>query len=291
MSQAAVSPSYEETNRRRFRRFTVAVPVDVVVLRSGIPATIPGRAVDVGRGGVAAVLAGEVWPGEAVGVEFKLPAANEPVQAKAMVRHHGPLRCGLQFLGMPPSQEGSLYSWAQAAANQAGGHTGPHLVWDGSATRPSAEVGQMRHASRPWFLRRSIWLWLAGVVIVASVALGWWRWRQVWAELEQKMSEGTSVRLPAVKVPSSVMERNLLHRVEPIYPDDALRAKQQGLVVLDGVIGSDGAVKELRTVSGSDVLARAAIDAVKWWRFQPYLVNGQPTEVETTIEIDFRLNP
>jgi TonB family protein len=230
-----------------------------------------------------------VWPGEAVGVEFKLPLASEPVQAKAMVRHQGPLRCGLQFLGMSPSQEGSLHSWAQAAASQVGGHPGPHLVWDGSATKPLAEVGQI--ASRPWFLRRSIWLWLAGAVIVASAALGWWRWRQVWIELEQKVSEGTSVRLPRVRVPSSVMERNLLHRVDPVYPDDALRAKRQGLVVLDGVIGSDGAVKELHSVSGSDVLARAAIDAVKWWRFQPYVVNGKPTEVETTIEIDFRLNP
>src|SRR5678816_2651388 len=91
MSQLISLPNPGNSNRRRFGRFAVAVPVDVVVLRSGVPSTIPGRSVDVGEGGVSAVLAGELQPGEAIGISLQLPFVLEPVQAKAVVRHHGPL--------------------------------------------------------------------------------------------------------------------------------------------------------------------------------------------------------
>ena len=88
MSQLVSLPNPGNSNRRRFGRFAVAVPVDVVVLRSGVPSTIPGRSVDVGEGGVSAVLAGELQPGEAIGISLQLPFVLEPVQAKAVVRHH-----------------------------------------------------------------------------------------------------------------------------------------------------------------------------------------------------------
>src|ERR1700675_1057252 len=71
--------------RRRIPRYSVAIPVDITVLRSGAPANIPGRSLDLGEGGVAAVLAAELQLGEWVAVEFQLPNAAQALQTKAVV--------------------------------------------------------------------------------------------------------------------------------------------------------------------------------------------------------------
>jgi protein TonB len=86
------------------------------------------------------------------------------------------------------------------------------------------------------------------------------------------------------------MEGLLTHKIEPIYPESARLANIQGVVVLDAVIGSDGTVVDVRPVSGPDELTPAAVDAVKWWRFQPYVVDGQPMQVRTRLAVDFRGN-
>ncbi len=81
----------------------------------------------------------------------------------------------------------------------------------------------------------------------------------------------------------------LIYKATPIYPDDAKNARVQGTVVLKAVIGTDGTVKELTVVSGPHLLQQAALDAVKQWRYRPYLLNGEPVEVGTTINIIFTL--
>ena len=91
--------------RRRIPRYPVAIPVDITVLRSGAPASIPGRSLDIGEGGVAAVLAAELQPGEWVAVELQLPNAGHSLQTKAVVRHHNQLRCGFEFLGLSGDQK------------------------------------------------------------------------------------------------------------------------------------------------------------------------------------------
>jgi protein TonB len=63
----------------------------------------------------------------------------------------------------------------------------------------------------------------------------------------------------------------------------------QGTVVLDAVVNPEGAVTQVKFVSGPEQLSSAAIDAVRWWRYEPYLVNGQPATIETTVAVDFRL--
>ena len=78
-------------------------------------------------------------------------------------------------------------------------------------------------------------------------------------------------------------------RVQPVYPIDAKKAGVSGTVVLTAVIGTDGLVKDLQVVSGPDLLQQAALDAVKMWRYRPYLLNGQPVEVRATINIIFTL--
>src|SRR5882757_2196575 len=101
---ASPSPARADLIPRRVPRHPVAVPVDLTVLRSGVPDCIPGRSVDVGEGGLAAIVAGELRPGDSVGVEMRLPHANHPLMAKAVVRHQARLRCGLEFVGLSVDQ-------------------------------------------------------------------------------------------------------------------------------------------------------------------------------------------
>ena len=77
--------------------------------------------------------------------------------------------------------------------------------------------------------------------------------------------------------------------VEPIYPPDARAAGIQGSVVLDAVIGKDGIIENLKVLSGPPELARSALDAVKQWTYKPYLLNGEPVAVDTTITVTFAL--
>jgi TonB family protein len=82
---------------------------------------------------------------------------------------------------------------------------------------------------------------------------------------------------------------SLERKVQPIYPAEARSKRSQGPVVLQAVIDEVGEVRNLRTVSGDPVLARAAIDAVRQWRYQPYRLNGLPVKVTTQITVNFTL--
>ena len=93
---------------------------------------------------------------------------------------------------------------------------------------------------------------------------------------------------PRVTVPPEVMQRLLVHRVDPTYPENAAKDRVSGIVVLDAVIGADGSVMSLHPASGPVSLAQAAMDSVQWWKFQPYRVNGRAVEVESTLAIEFR---
>ncbi len=93
----------------------------------------------------------------------------------------------------------------------------------------------------------------------------------------------------AVDVSSATAEGSLLHRVEPTYPEDALRQKIQGPVVLEVHIGRDGAVQDVQVVSGPPELAQASTDAVKQWRFTPLQVNRSAVPMQTRITLNFSL--
>ncbi|HEU5451477.1 MAG TPA: TonB family protein [Terriglobales bacterium] len=92
-----------------------------------------------------------------------------------------------------------------------------------------------------------------------------------------------------VRVSQGVTEGLLLHQVKPTYPPLARQARIQGQVVLEAVIAKDGTIQNLRLVSGHPMLAPAAIQAVKEWRYKPYILNGEPVEVSTTITVNFTL--
>jgi periplasmic protein TonB len=96
---------------------------------------------------------------------------------------------------------------------------------------------------------------------------------------------------PAKPLPitSRVMAGNLLLRTLPQYPAIARTAHIQGIVVLQATISKTGLIENLRVDSGPPMLRQAAIDAVQTWRYKPYLLNGDPVEVETTINVVFNL--
>jgi periplasmic protein TonB len=93
-----------------------------------------------------------------------------------------------------------------------------------------------------------------------------------------------------MRIASRVAEANLIHDVAPQYPPEAGRARIEGAVVLMAVIGTDGSVKDVRVESGLPILAQAAIDAVRQWRYKPYVIDGEPVEVDSRITINFNLS-
>jgi periplasmic protein TonB len=95
---------------------------------------------------------------------------------------------------------------------------------------------------------------------------------------------------PARRVSGGVMEGMLVHRVLPVYPAMARATHTAGRVELQATISRTGTIENLRAVSGPQLLIQAAIDAVTQWRYRPYLLNGDPVEVETTINVDFTMN-
>jgi periplasmic protein TonB len=76
----------------------------------------------------------------------------------------------------------------------------------------------------------------------------------------------------------------------PVYPAAARQQGIQGTVHLKALIGADGSIQELNVIDGHPLLAPAAIDAVKKWKYKPYLVNGKAVSVETTITVNFVLS-
>ncbi len=93
-----------------------------------------------------------------------------------------------------------------------------------------------------------------------------------------------------VRVSSGVSNGLLIKKVQPNYPPLARQARIQGQVVLHAEISKDGTIQNLQLISGHAMLAPAAIEAVKQWRYKPYLLNGEPVAVETEVIVNFSLS-
>ena len=93
-----------------------------------------------------------------------------------------------------------------------------------------------------------------------------------------------------VRLLSTIVAGMLLHKTIPAYPPIALAAHVEGTVVLQATISAAGTIENLRVVSGPAMLQQTALEAVSNWRYRPYLLNGQPVEVETTVNVIFSLN-
>jgi hypothetical protein len=297
---AALQP-FQTPGRRHVPRYAISVPVNVTVLRSGVPEGLPGRSVDVGEGGICVVAAGDLYPGELVGIEFRLPHLSLSVLAKARVSYQQPMRCGMQFLGLSAEQRETIRYWAE--------RTGPRRTLaevvdaEETAAEPRAEAPLESPPSRGLRLipapvereepeaRSGRWdrhaPWIAGLVVALVLgSMAWWHWQQSWQELEARIPDQRLATRAPVKVPTEVMQRLLVHKVEPANPGSTASHATE-VVVLDTVIASDGTVVGLKRVKGPEALAPAAMEAVRWWRFEPYKVEGQAVDVETELAVQF----
>jgi TonB family protein len=291
---------------RRVPRFKLTVPLHLSVLRSGIPDKIPGRSLEIGEGGMGVVAASRLVPGESVRVEFLLPHTTTAIRATAVVRYQYDQSFGLQFLRLPLEQQSLIRYWtrcegdlslggsestllpadcSQAASSQT--ETALEELPDTLSYLPQSILNEAtpKQTSKVWRVLR-----FATPLLLVVAALGWWRWQEQWKDLEAPVEvENRTSAKPPLQVAPDVMENRLAHEVAPEYPESARQAGVQGTVLLGIVVSPDGAVTQIKPVSGPDVLSRAAIDAVRWWRYQPYLVNGQPASVQSTVTVHFKL--
>jgi len=246
-----------------------------------------------------------------VGVEFRLPHLSLSVLAKAKVKYQDRLRCGMQFLGLSGEQQATIRYWAERTGQRrtladlsdivgADRNTGftdsfvafedkhvPRILPDAvPAPEPSTDDSvPLRKGRRD---RRMLLAALLGLALGMGT-MAWWHWQQGWRELESHIQARTepSPSKP-VAVGTEVMQRSLIHKVDPIAPMDSDGVRVKGTVILDAIISRDGSVASLRAASGPETLVSPAMDAVRWWRFEPYRQDGEPVDVETTLAIDFQ---
>jgi periplasmic protein TonB len=98
------------------------------------------------------------------------------------------------------------------------------------------------------------------------------------------------VAVQRVRVSQGVTQGMVLHKVQPTYPPLARTARVQGSVLLAAVIGKDGTIQNLHVISGHPLLTQAALEAVRQWRYRPYILNGEPVEVDTQVTVNFTLS-
>lgn len=291
MESSAPVQLWEQPSRRHSPRYRLKAPVDVTVLRSGIPDTLPGRAVNVGERGLAVVLAGELAPGESVAVQLQLRAGSMPLRTRASVRHHNKLRCGVEFIGLSPEQQSAVRQWAdevQAETESCSDTKTPEGTLENSENGESGDVSLNQTSRLRRKLHAGFWILVALAVAVFAGAL-WWNWNHSWRSLEANLPTAEREEIhPEARVPADVMQQLIIHRVEPEYPEEARAEKLTGVILLDVTVGRDGTVIATQALNGPPVLARAAMAAIRWWRFEPYRLQGRPAVVATTLAIEFK---
>ncbi len=114
---------------------------------------------------------------------------------------------------------------------------------------------------------------------------------QLMAQNQPPVQEGIAVagQGKAIQVPAGVIQGLSISRPQPVYPEIAKKSKVQGMVVLHALISRAGTVERLQVMSGPPMLFSSSLEAVRQWTYKPYLLNGQPTEVETTINVNYSL--
>ncbi len=93
-----------------------------------------------------------------------------------------------------------------------------------------------------------------------------------------------------VKIGGNVIAARIMNRINPVYPPLARQTRINGTVRLHAIISKDGSIQQLEVLSGHPLLQQSALDAVRQWRYQPTLLNGEPVEVDTTIDVIFSLS-
>jgi len=278
---AKAQVAWNKPTRRRDPRRVSALPLDITVVRANRSDRMPGRCLNVSARGLAAAVAGELRDGEVVAIEMNLPTEAQRWRADAVVRHGGHLDHGFEFSDLAIARQKSLLQWLRSDDAEPG--VAPYVS---DELPPDPEKPRESRAWR-WFKRVCLVL----VLILAFLAGVVWRWRSGWKDIESRAPakiHPARKLVPEARVPAEEMQKRLLHRVDPDYPDVARDQKISGIVVLDVVVGRDGTVVEVDPESGPEILTRAAVEAVRWWQFQPFEINGQPAIVGTTVAVEFK---
>ena len=135
-------------------------------------------------------------------------------------------------------------------------------------------------------------IWKAQLLVLALLAsAALWPQTNSQAQTNNASQTYKPATLHRVRVSPGIAADNLIHKIVPEYPPKAKENHIQGAVVLHVIIDKQGQVIDLKTVSGHPDLVPAATDAVKQWRYNPYLLNGEPVEVETTVTVNFNQAP
>ena len=136
----------------------------------------------------------------------------------------------------------------------------------------TAKLAQEDPVVKAGILRTELHPWATGKGVLAS------------GQPLQALSSAPALR---IAIGGNVQAARLINRVQPVYPEEASKEKISGTVKLHVVIAKDGKVQQIQVVSGHPLLVQAAIDAVRQWQYQPTLLNGQPVEVDTQIDVIF----
>lgn len=181
------APTPEVGFRRNVPRHGINVPLDVIALRSGIPDTLPGRCTDISESGIGAAVAGELAPNQHVAIEVKLPHVALPLRARAIVRHHTRLHCGLQFVNLSVEQREMIRFWAYRNTVQP-----PERNLRESSTQktevltPAVVPFKRRFLRRIRISRHLAVVLLAVTLVLAACAWIYWEWS--WRKLESSLS-------------------------------------------------------------------------------------------------------
>lgn len=230
------------------------------------------------EGGLSTVVAAEISPFELVGLEFRLPDVGIPLRTKAWVRHQSALRHGLEFTGLSLQQRSLLRYWLQRC---------PEYAASENFQTVTSEPKPYKANTRSFLHLFSV---LGIMIAVLSLALAGWYWQTQWTNIESNLpalQEQENIAKPIV-IPSVEVEKLAIHQVDPVYPEAARRSNISGIVKLRVVVEKDGTVSSVMPLSGPAVFQPAAVDAMRWWRFKPYLVNGRTVRLQTTLGVEFR---
>jgi protein TonB len=92
-----------------------------------------------------------------------------------------------------------------------------------------------------------------------------------------------------LRISQGVSQGLIIRRVQPVYPPQARQMRLEGTVELQANVAASGSISSVKQLSGDRILGRAAMDAVRQWKYKPYYLNGEPVEVETQITVNFKL--
>jgi TonB family protein len=224
-----------------------------------------------------------------VGYVFSEPKRSQSVVGSVAIVCEKALAKTKSWLGSPQDLDYSAVEWAQNDGPESGSRKPPRIrvteIHDPSEPQPTkaaATPPQVQGEISPTQIARVTPVPIIPQSLRTPIS-------SVAEASSSKASPSLLAALQPIDLPEDFANKLILQRVDPSYPTQALQAGLQGAVVLRAWIGKDGRIQDLKLIRGSLLLGQAAYQAVKQWRYKPYLLNGQAVETQTYVTVDFKL--